>query len=86
MKMEGVFQRLELKVRYLDTAYFTGFCQKSKDFSKVITVHSNCCVSVKAKLTDLTAVLHAWKMNNGTSNTTWPTNTGFCLREVDALH
>ncbi|WOL10488.1 hypothetical protein Cni_G19245 [Canna indica] len=62
MKREGVFRRLGLKVRYLDTTYFTGFCHKSKDFGKVITVHSNCCVGVKAKLTDLTAVLGAWKI------------------------
>nr|XP_018677648.1 PREDICTED: uncharacterized protein At1g28695-like [Musa acuminata subsp. malaccensis] len=47
--------------------------------NQVITVHSNCCVSVKAKLTSLTAVLDAWTSNNGTSNATWPTHTGFCL-------
>lgn len=79
MKRAGVFRRLGLKVRYLDTTCFTGFCQNSKDFGQVITVHSNCCFSVKAKLTSLAAVLDAWTSNNGTSNATWPTHTGFCL-------
>ncbi|RWW33265.1 hypothetical protein BHE74_00022099 [Ensete ventricosum] len=69
MKRAGVFRRLGLKVRYLDTTCFTGFCQKSKDFGRVT---QNCCVSVKAKFTNLTAVLEAWTSNNGTSNATWP--------------
>ncbi|KAG6466597.1 hypothetical protein ZIOFF_075595 [Zingiber officinale] len=79
MKRDGVFRRLGLKVRYLDTNSFTCFCHKSKDFGEVVTVHANCCVTVKAKLTDLTAVLEVWKANNGTSNVTWPAETGFCL-------
>ncbi|XP_008794873.3 uncharacterized protein LOC103710771 [Phoenix dactylifera] len=72
MKSHGVFRQLGMKVRFLDTAYFSGFCQDSKDFSKVTTVHANCCCSVKAKLIDLKAVLEAWKTFNGTSRVTWP--------------
>lgn len=72
MKSQGAFRRLGMKVRFLDTAYFSGFCQDNKDFSKVTTVHANCCCSVKAKLIDLKAVLEAWKTLNGTSRVTWP--------------
>ena len=57
----GAFRRLGLKVRFLDTVFFSGFCQDSRDVSLVSTVHANCCRSIKAKVTDLTAVVHDWK-------------------------
>lgn len=72
MKSHGAFRRLGMKVRFLDTAYFSGFCQDSKDFSKVTTVHANCCGSVKAKLIDLKAVLEVWKASKGISNVAMP--------------
>ncbi|XP_009398484.3 uncharacterized protein At1g28695 [Musa acuminata AAA Group] len=72
MNFDGVFEQLDMKVRYLDTDYFSGFCQKSKDFRKVITVHANCCIGSNAKLIDLRAFLEAWKIHNGTSNASWP--------------
>ncbi|KAK1421375.1 hypothetical protein QVD17_23660 [Tagetes erecta] len=55
------FKRLKLKVRFLDTKYFSGFCQNSKDVNVVSTVHANCCRSISAKVTDLITVLHDWK-------------------------
>ncbi|KAI4302841.1 hypothetical protein MLD38_038541 [Melastoma candidum] len=58
---EGLFQRLGLRVRFLDTDYFSGFCRDSKDFDRVATVHSNCCRSIKAKVFDLSVVLRDWK-------------------------
>ncbi|CAL9753219.1 unnamed protein product [Musa acuminata subsp. burmannicoides] len=87
MKKEGAFTRLGLKVRYLETAYFSGFCQMSQDLRKVITVHANCCASMKAKLIDLRSVLEAWKFSNsnGTSNATttaWPPVKGICLHDT----
>ncbi|XP_065039879.1 uncharacterized protein LOC103985856 [Musa acuminata AAA Group] len=87
MKKEGAFTRLGLKVRYLETAYFSGFCQMSQDLRKVITVHANCCVSMKVKLVDLRSVLEAWKVSNsnGTSNATttaWPPVKGICMHDT----
>ncbi|GMP23786.1 hypothetical protein CsSME_00001258 [Camellia sinensis var. sinensis] len=58
---EGVFKGLGLRVRFLDTLFFSGFCQKSSDVSAVVTVHANCCRSISAKLTDLMDVIHHWK-------------------------
>ncbi|KAJ8537156.1 hypothetical protein K7X08_035557 [Anisodus acutangulus] len=58
---EGGFRDLGLKVRFLDTVYFSGFCQNSKDVRTVVTVHSNCCRRISAKMADLTAVIHDWK-------------------------
>ncbi|KAF7826460.1 Nucleotide-diphospho-sugar transferase [Senna tora] len=57
----GIFGRLGLRVRFLDTLYFSGFCQDSKDLKVVTTVHANCCRSIAAKLVDLKAVLRDWK-------------------------
>ena len=57
----GVIRELGLKVRFLNTLYFSGFCQDSKDFRAVTIVHANCCRSVNAKVTDLRAVLRDWK-------------------------
>nr|XP_043634027.1 uncharacterized protein At1g28695-like [Erigeron canadensis]XP_043634028.1 uncharacterized protein At1g28695-like [Erigeron canadensis] len=60
----GTFRRLGLKVRFLDTVYFSGFCQDSRDASLVSTVHANCCRSIRAKVGDLTAVIHDWNRFN----------------------
>ncbi|XP_024995947.1 uncharacterized protein At1g28695-like [Cynara cardunculus var. scolymus] len=58
---EGAFRRLGLRVRFLDTIYFSGFCQDSRDVHVVSTVHANCCRRISAKVADLTAVIHDWK-------------------------
>ncbi|XP_059318215.1 uncharacterized protein At1g28695-like [Lycium ferocissimum] len=73
---EGEFRNLGLKVRFLDTVYFSGFCQNSKDVRAVVTVHSNCCRRISAKMADLTAVIHDWKRfmsatGNETSRFQW---------------
>ncbi|XP_050161024.1 uncharacterized protein At1g28695-like [Malus sylvestris] len=57
----GIVDELGLRVRFLDTLYFSGFCQDSKDFGQVSTVHANCCRSIVAKVKDLKAVLGDWK-------------------------
>ncbi|PIA31027.1 hypothetical protein AQUCO_05300097v1, partial [Aquilegia coerulea] len=58
---EGVFAELGVSVRYLDTLYFSGFCQDSKDLRAVNTVHANCCRGIYAKVADLMNVLQDWK-------------------------
>ncbi|XP_021634184.1 uncharacterized protein At1g28695 [Manihot esculenta] len=61
MMHEGVFRKLELRVRFLDTLYFSGFCQDSRDIRAVSTVHANCCRTISAKIADLTVVIQSWK-------------------------
>ncbi|XP_042417616.1 uncharacterized protein At1g28695-like isoform X1 [Zingiber officinale] len=78
LNIEGVLGKLGVRVKYLDNNYFSGFCHKSRDFRKVITMHANCCVGTKAKLIDLRAFFEAWKIHNGTSNATWPAHKS-CL-------
>ncbi|XP_065004979.1 uncharacterized protein At1g28695-like [Musa acuminata AAA Group] len=72
LKSNGVFKRLGVSVRFLDTLYFSGFCQVTKNSKEVITVHANCCRSIKAKVHDLTETLEAWKKLKGTTTVGWP--------------
>ncbi|KAH6812211.1 Nucleotide-diphospho-sugar transferase family protein [Perilla frutescens var. frutescens] len=58
---QGVIRELDLNARFLDTLYFSGFCKDSHDVRLVVTVHANCCRSIRAKVTDLKAVLRDWK-------------------------
>lgn len=64
---EGIFRKLGLKVKFMETLYFSGFCQDSRDVRVVKTVHANCCRSISAKLADLTAVIHDWKRYKSSS-------------------
>ncbi|KAJ6386714.1 hypothetical protein OIU78_016615 [Salix suchowensis] len=57
----NVFTKLGLRVGFLDTLHFSGFCQDSKDIRAVTTVHANCCRTIRAKITDLSAVIDEWK-------------------------
>ncbi|KAF1868397.1 hypothetical protein Lal_00008204, partial [Lupinus albus] len=73
---DGIIGNLGMRVMFLDTLYFSGFCQDSKDFRAVTTVHANCCRSITAKVLDLKAVLHDWKKfnkldTNSVGNLTW---------------
>ncbi|THU73091.1 hypothetical protein C4D60_Mb04t19150 [Musa balbisiana] len=72
LKSNGVFKRLGASVRFLDTLYFSGFCEVTKNSKQVITVHANCCRSIKAKVDDLTETLEFWKKLKGTTTVSWP--------------
>ncbi|KAJ4957602.1 hypothetical protein NE237_024713 [Protea cynaroides] len=71
----GVFRELGLKVKFLDTLYFSGFCQNSRDFNAVTTVHANCCRGINSKVADLMNVLRDWRKfidsNNHTLSFQW---------------
>lgn len=58
---KGIFKQLGMRVKFLDTQYFSGFCQDSKNIWSVTTVHSNCCRHIDAKVSDLKFVLRDWK-------------------------
>lgn len=61
IKHEPPVKQMGLKIRFLDTDYFGGFCRPSKDFDKVCTMHANCCVGLDRKLVDLNITLLDWK-------------------------
>ncbi|GAB2300444.1 hypothetical protein Dimus_034487 [Dionaea muscipula] len=61
IKHDPFIKKIGLKMRFLDTLYFGGFCQPSRDFNQVCTMHANCCVGLDNKIHDLTQVLQAWQ-------------------------
>ena len=61
IKFDPFVENIGLKIRFLDTAYFGGFCQPSKDLNLVCTMHANCCVGLDNKVNDLTILLEDWK-------------------------
>ncbi|KAF5730256.1 hypothetical protein HS088_TW20G00629 [Tripterygium wilfordii] len=56
-----ITEKIGLKIMFLDTDYFGGFCQPSKDFNKVCTMHANCCLGLDNKVHDLKIVVQDWK-------------------------
>ncbi|KAJ7571359.1 hypothetical protein O6H91_01G160800 [Diphasiastrum complanatum] len=61
IKVTSGFMDLGLKMRFLSTEFFGGFCQVSTDFGKVCTMHANCCTGLTRKLQDLRLVIEDWK-------------------------
>ncbi|XP_021731753.1 uncharacterized protein At4g15970-like [Chenopodium quinoa] len=61
IKSGDFVRQLGLKLRFMDTTYFGGFCERSRDFNKVCTMHSNCCIGLDNKIADLNTILKVWK-------------------------
>ncbi|XP_023736584.1 uncharacterized protein At4g15970 isoform X2 [Lactuca sativa] len=73
IKYNPFIKNVGLQIRFLDTAYFGGFCQPSKDLNKVCTMHANCCVGLENKVNDLGIMLGDWRnytrsLNNQTTH------------------
>lgn len=67
--------KLGINIRFLDTVYFGGFCQPSRDINVVNTMHANCCIGLDNKVNNLKAALEDWKryvsLNTTVSETKW---------------
>lgn len=61
IKYGPLFKIIGLKVKFLNTMFFGGFCEPSRDFSQVCTMHANCCYGLKHKINDLKLVLDDWR-------------------------
>lgn len=61
IKFHPFIMEIGLKMKFLDTAYFGGLCEPSKDFNQVCTMHANCCYGLNSKLNDLRIMLQDWK-------------------------
>ncbi|KAM0942170.1 putative nucleotide-diphospho-sugar transferase [Dioscorea sansibarensis] len=61
IKKNAFTRGLGMKMRFLDTVYFGGFCEPSKDFNKVCTMHANCCIGLRRKIHDLGLMLDDWR-------------------------
>ncbi|XP_023637614.1 uncharacterized protein At4g15970 [Capsella rubella] len=61
IKNEPFVVELGITMRFLDTVYFGGFCQPSRDINLVNTMHANCCIGLENKVKNLRAALQDWK-------------------------
>ncbi|KAL2334331.1 hypothetical protein Fmac_015544 [Flemingia macrophylla] len=61
IKKHPFISDIKLKIRFLSTGSFGGFCEPSKDFNKVSTMHANCCIGLNNKVNDLKILLEDWK-------------------------
>lgn len=62
IKHDTFITEIGLSMRFLDTNYFGGLCEPSRDLDKVCTMHVNCCVGLDSKLHDLGVMLEDWRM------------------------
>ncbi|RLN05119.1 uncharacterized protein C2845_PM13G17450 [Panicum miliaceum] len=60
IKVELVSTR-GLRIQFLDTEHNAGFCNNTRDFNTLYTMHANCCVGLGAKLHDLGNLLREWR-------------------------
>lgn len=60
IKFNPFVKDLGLEFRFLDTVYFSGFCERSKDMNAVVTLHANCCIGLKKKIDGLTIAMNEW--------------------------
>ncbi|KAL3330666.1 hypothetical protein AABB24_034474, partial [Solanum stoloniferum] len=61
IKHNPFIKDIGLKIRFLDTALFGGFCEPSKDLNLVCTMHANCCIGIGNKMHDLAMALDDWE-------------------------
>ncbi|KAL6563361.1 hypothetical protein OROHE_005948 [Orobanche hederae] len=62
IKNDSFITEMGLRLRFLDTSTFGGFCEPSEDLDEVCTMHANCCFGLSSKLHDLRILLEDWKM------------------------
>ncbi|KFK33422.1 hypothetical protein AALP_AA5G011000 [Arabis alpina] len=61
IKKDPYITHIGLRIRFLNTAYFGGLCEPSKDLNLVCTMHANCCFGMDSKLHDLRIMLQDWR-------------------------
>ncbi|CAA3011336.1 uncharacterized protein At4g15970-like [Olea europaea subsp. europaea] len=69
IKYDPFIEKIGLQIRFLDTAYFGGFCEPSKDLNLVCTMHANCCIGLGNKIHDLKMLIDDWKKYMALSDT-----------------
>ncbi|EYU37475.1 hypothetical protein ABFS82_01G049200 [Erythranthe guttata] len=60
IKHSPVIKEIGLEIKFLDTAYFGGFCQP-KELDSVCTMHANCCAGLDNKIHDIKILLDDWR-------------------------
>ncbi|KAJ9678146.1 hypothetical protein PVL29_022898 [Vitis rotundifolia] len=92
IKHDPFITKIGLKMRFLDTAYFGGFCERSKDLNLVCTMHANCCVGLSNKIHDLGIMLDDWRKfksltaNTNSSSSSWTVPQNCSLKSFHERH
>ncbi|CAN8266808.1 unnamed protein product [Cochlearia groenlandica] len=60
IKRDPFIRHVGISIRFLNTAYFGGLCEPSRDMNIVRTMHANCCFGMESKLHDLRIMLQDW--------------------------
>ncbi|KAK3162860.1 hypothetical protein QOZ80_1BG0094670 [Eleusine coracana subsp. coracana] len=50
-----------VRIKFIDSAYVSGFCQLGRDLNRIATVHMTCCIGLENKLFDLKRVILDWR-------------------------
>lgn len=61
IKYDPFIKDIGMSIRFLDTTYFGGFCEPSKDLNQVCTMHANCCIGLENKIHDLKMLIEDWR-------------------------
>ena len=61
IKRELAGSRVGVRIRFIDAATVSGFCQLGRDLNRIATVHMTCCIGLENKLFDLKRVVADWK-------------------------
>ncbi|CAH2078932.1 unnamed protein product, partial [Thlaspi arvense] len=65
-----ITKKIGLTMKFLNTIYFRGLCQMSREMNKVCTMHANCCIGLQNKILDLRQVLGDWNYYVSAARTT----------------
>ncbi|KAI3926140.1 hypothetical protein MKW98_028276 [Papaver atlanticum] len=90
IKHDPFLTKIGLKIRFLNTMYFGGFCETSKDFNQVSTMHANCCFGLDTKIHDINIMLDDWRNYASSSpslksswNSTWRVPQNCSIKNFD---
>ncbi|KAL1560707.1 hypothetical protein AAHA92_10890 [Salvia divinorum] len=61
MMFDSFVNETGVDIRFLDTAYFGGWCEADQDLDVVVTMHVNCCSKLKSKIHDMQMFMEDWK-------------------------
>ncbi|EPS64642.1 hypothetical protein M569_10139 [Genlisea aurea] len=83
-KFHPTVDRVGLRMRFLDTVNFGGLCEPQNDIDLIVTMHTQCCTGMAAKINDMNVAIDDWKRyrNNG-ANKKWSMGKRKCGRKKE---
>jgi Nucleotide-diphospho-sugar transferase len=56
-----IVSKFDVRIKFLDPAHISGFCQLGRDLNKIATVHMTCCIGLENELFDLKRIIEDWR-------------------------